>query len=304
MGQNWEDTLLEGSFDDVTFDFVSAREEHANDLDIQKFPGRPGQRVVGRANSGTRFEIMAVFIEDDYPEVMNDLIAKLKNGGVPKKFIHPIFGSFQASAERFAVHHDAEDRDSGTIQISFQEHTDGAAGPTKTTNSTPAKANKVRSLGTQVLQALGTFQENVDFITTNDYVVEVEGAVAAAQSTADSLEATGDQLSSTAISSMANSVISKTDDAIETLADYETTEQYDLSAALLAMAAALTELAELLIENRPPLQTFKVVADTNLLQWVFDRYGDPSRVAEVLGLNSFPDPMLIPAGFDVVAYAE
>lgn len=305
MAQTWEDILLQGSFDGVEFDFVSARDEHSNALDLQSFPGRPGQRVEPRANNGTRIEVLAIFIEDDYPEKMNDLITALKNGGMPKDFVHPVFGKIKAAPERFVVSHDVEDgRDSGTVHISFQEHTEGSAGPTKTSNTTPAKANKVRSLGDQVLQALSTFQEAVDFITTNDYVVQVQGAVNAATSIADSLEASFEDLSSRAISATTNVGLSQIDDALETLADYETTEQYDLAAALSAMAAALSELAADLVEQKPPLQTFKVVADTNLLQWVFDHYGDPSRVDEVLALNSFPDPLLIPAGFDVVAYAE
>ncbi len=304
MAQLWDDILLQGSFDGVEFDFVSVKDEHSNDIDQQKFPGRPGTFIAPRARNGSRFDIFAVFIEDDYPEQMNALVEALDNGGVPKKFIHPIYGEFMAAPERFTVSHDVEDgRDSGTIQLSLLEHTD-KQGPTKNTTTTPARVNQVRSLADEVFATLSSFQAAVDNFQNNDYVLQVEGAINAANSMADSLEATGDQLSSVAISSSANGAVAKIDQAIETLADYETTEQYELSAALLAMASALSAMALELIEQKPPLQTYSVVADTNLLQWVFDRYGDPSRVEEVLALNSFPDPLLIPAGFKVVAYGE
>jgi prophage DNA circulation protein len=307
MGQTWEDSLLEGSFDGVVFDFVSVKDDHSNDIDEQRFPGRAGSFLSPRARNARRWDIMAVFIEDDYPDNtatdrgMSKLEAALDNGGAPKKFVHPVEGSFMAAPGHFTVMHDAEDRDSGTIQIQLIEHTDGAAGPTKTAKTTPAQANRVASLGFKVLEALSAFQEAVDFVTTNDYVVQVQGAVAAATSVASSLEASFDELSTQAIAAMTSGAISAVDEALETLADFETTEQYDLSATLSAMAGALTELANDLIEQRPTLQEFPVTADTSLLSWAHDFGYDPN---EILSLNSFPDPLLIPAGFKVVAYAQ
>jgi prophage DNA circulation protein len=298
----WADILQVGSFDGVTFDFVSARDEGSNTLDAQTFPNKNGAFIQGRARNGRRFSVLAVFIEDDYPDTLNQLIAKLENGGAPKRFVHPVRGEFLAACERFTVTHDAEDAaDSATVQIDFAEHTDDTQGPKAVTNTTPARANAVRSGVTDVLVALSAFQAATE-VQNNAYVLQVTAATNAASSIADSLEATGDDLSALDIQKQANATLAVIDAAVTTGADYDSTEAYELGAAVLAMSSAVSTMAQDLIEAKPPLQVFTVRADTNLLQFVHDLYGDSDRADEVLALNSIPDPSLIPAGFKLSAY--
>jgi len=301
-GALWEDILQVGKFDGVQFDFVRATLEGGNTLDQQMFPNKPGAFVQGRARNGRRFDVLGIFIEDDYHDTMNQLIAKLENGGAPKEFVDPVFGSFMAACERFLVTHDADDAaDSATIQITFVEHTDGAQGPKAITNTTPARANAVRSAVTDVFVALSAFQAATE-VQNNDYVLQVTAATNAASSIADSLEATGDDLSALDIQKQTNATLATIDAAVSTGANYATTEAYDLGAAVLAMSSSVSTMAQELIEAKPPLQLFTIVADTNLLAFVFDLYGDSSRADEVLALNSIPDPSLIPAGSKVQAY--
>lgn len=299
----WEDILQEGSYGGVRFDFVSARDEHSNDLDIQRFPNRPGQRVEARARNGVRFDIMAIFIEDDYPNTLNDLIKKLDDGGVPKELVHPIFGAIKASCERFTVNHDVEDAaDSATVQITFQEHTEGS-GLTQTKKSVPARANAARSALTDVLAAVSAFEAALD-IKNSAVGLQIIGAMNAVEGTVESLEATGDQLSTLAVQSMTNGTLALIQVPIAALDDYDSIEKYELATALRLSASTLSEMATEIIETKPPLSSYVVRADTNLLALAFDLYGTADRADELLALNSFPDPSLILAGSTYIAYAE
>ena len=120
-GYTWDQILLEGSFDGVKFDFVSIREDHTTDYDTQRLPGVDGAAHERRGRNPIRWEIMAIFIEDDYPDTMNKLAAALRGGRVCK-FVHPVFGEYNAACERFGITHDAEDAaDSAMMQITLVE---------------------------------------------------------------------------------------------------------------------------------------------------------------------------------------
>lgn len=303
-GSLWSDILQVGSFDGVVFDFVRATLEGGNTLDQQQYPNRSGTFIQGRARNGRRFQIMGVFIEDDYPDTMNQLIAKLENGGTPVDFVDPVFGTFKASCDHFVVNHDIEEAaDSATIEITILEHTEGNVGTAGVKNTTPARANAVRSRVTDTLVALSAFQEATE-VQNNTYVLQVEGAMNAASSIADSLEATGDELSALDVQKQGNDTLATVDVAVAAGADYDSAEAYDLGAAVLAMSSAVAGLVQDLIDAKPPLQVYVIPADTNLLAFAHDLYGDSSRADEVLALNNIPDPSLIPAGFRMSAYAE
>lgn len=300
----WSDILQIGKFDGVAFDFVRAQLQGGNDIDEQTFPNKDGQTNAARGRKGRRFQILGVFIENDYPDTLNLLLAKLENGGAPKEFVDPVFGTMQASCPSFTVSHDVEDAaDSATIEITLVEHTDGAQGPKAVTNTTPARANALRTAADAALVALSAFQAATE-VQNNAYVLQVEGAVNAANAIADSLEADGDTMIAPEIQQQANATLATIDIAVTTGSDYDSTEAYDLGAAVLAMATAVSGLAGDLIEAKPPLQIFVVRADTNILSFAHDLYGDSSRADEVLGLNSIPDPSLILAGTKVQAYAS
>ncbi len=301
MGQTWEEILQEGAFGGVKFDFVSVRDDQSNDLDQQKYPGKDGSRIVPRGRNSATFDIMAIVIEEDYPEKMYDLIAQLGDGGVVKKFVHPIFGELNASCARFTVNHDVEDaRDSCTIAISLIEAIDEDTGPVAAKNTTPARANAIRSLGTEVLEALSAFQAALD-IQNSQIGLAITGAVNAAEGMAAEMEASFSDLSTLVIQATANGVLAEIDEAVALVADYDTTECYDLSAVTLSMGHAVRDMANELIEQRPPLSTFICPDDTNILQLAHDNGQDAD---ELLTLNSFPDPSLILAGTKWRGYAE
>lgn len=300
MPQEWDDLLQEGSYGGVKFDFVNVRDSGSADIDEQKFRGRNVAKIDPRGRNSSRWQIVAIIIEDDYPEKMFDLVNQLDDGGKVKEFVHPIFGGRMASCPSFEVIHDADDaRDSCTISISLVESGDDDADLISRTNTTPARANAVRSFMDDVLVALSAFAAASE-VQNSPYALEVMGAVNAIGGIVDELEQTGEDLSNIAITASANGGLAKVDAAVSAIADYDSTEQYDLSAALLGLGKALTDLAQGLIEARPPLSFVSVAADTNLLALAHALGADAE---ELLALNSFPDPSLIPAGFQLMAYA-
>lgn len=304
---DWSDILQVGKFGGVEFDFVRSARAGSNTIDKQAFPNKKGRYNVGRGDDGDTFDVLAIFIEDDYPGKMNELIAQLKDGGGPKEFVDPVFGTIKASCDRWTVTHDVEDAaDSATIQITFSEHTDESAGTQAVTTTTAAKANAVRSYASDVLVALSEFQAATE-IQNNEYVLQVTAAANAATSIADSLEATADDLSALEIQATTNQTLSIVDESVQTGADYDSTEGYDLAQLILRMSAAISDLANGLIETKPPLQEFTVPATTNLLAWVHDLVTSgaiSSDADEVLQLNSIEDPSEIRAGVRLLAYGN
>lgn len=300
MAGLWSDILQEGSYDGVRFDFVSAKDEIANDIDKQELPNKDGARLIGRGRKARRFDVMAIFIEGDYPEQLDKLIAAVDNGGKVKKFVHPIFGEFNAACERGSISHDADDAgDSATMSLTFIEDNDSER-PTAVRNTTPALANNVRSVGDSVLVALSTFQATLE-VENTEIGLAVTGAVNTASSVADSLEATGDTLPVLDIQATANGALAACDEALVLLADFDSIEGYELSSGVQEMASGVRDLAQELIDQRPPLSVYSVPAATNLLALAHALGADAE---ELLTLNSFPDPSAIPAGFEVRAYAE
>jgi prophage DNA circulation protein len=315
----WEDFIQEGSFKGVRFDFVSAREQHANILDVKRYPARDGAVVEKRAREPLRISIMAVFIEEDYPSQLWALSEKLDDG-TPGELVHPIHGTIQAACESHEVSHDAEEADSGTISITFIEHTASTGLVFQDRPSVASVASETRTASAEVItNADALLAETLDqLLETVSNAVALASAVYAevynlvqaciavanlVSTTADQLEADGDTMSALEIQADANQALSDVDEQIKAVADYETTAAHDLGRSLLNAAGRLGDLAEIYISQKPPLTLVTVEADISLLAWVHARYQDSSRVNEILALNSIPDPLLIPAGTQLRAYA-
>ena len=319
MALKWEEFLQDGSYKGVTFDFVSAREQGGNELDVQVFPGRNGARVQKRRRKELRIDVMAVFVEDNYPENMLDLLNKLSDG-TPGELIHPVFGSIQASAESFTSIHDAEDPDSGMIQITFVEDTPDAEKVFTQKNTVAGKASETRANADQVNtnaaayveQVVSEIEEAVSLAVALGSVAYAEAvntaelctsAAAEASIAADTLEQDGDAMTSASIQSLVNSTLAGIDAAVLALGDYTTEQASDLETSLLAMAASLDELALALLSLKPPLITVMVEATIPLLAYAHAVYGDSSRAEELLLLNDLDDPLVIPVGTLMRQYA-
>lgn len=317
----WADFIQEGSFRGVRFDFVSARESHSNTLDAQAFPNRDGQRVVARARNGLRLRVLGIFIEDDYPATMRQLVEALDNPA-PGELVHPIHGTIQASADTFEVIHDAEDPDSATIDITFAEHTVVQNTVFQSIPTVAGKASEARTAADDTVTNANAFVEDTlrNLMDTMSEAVALgslayatayntgQACIAAAQvasTVADQLEAAGDTLSALEIQATTNTALTALDAQVSAVADYTTEAAHDLGRALLSAASALGELAQLYISQKPPLVVSTVVADISLLAWCHAKgleLGTTVDVADVLALNSIADPLLILAGSELRHY--
>lgn len=317
----WADFIQEGSFRGVRFDFVSARESHSNTLDAQAFPNRDGQRVVARARNGLRLRVLGIFIENDYPATMRQLVTALDNPA-PGELVHPIHGTIQASAETFEVIHDAEDPDSATVDITFAEHTAIQNTVFQSVPTVAGKASEARTSAQDIINnalafvedTLNTLMETVSeavALGTLVYQRSVElkdeciHAAELVSGTADELEDNGDTKSAIEIQATTNTALTEVDKQVSAVADYTTEAAHDLGRALLSAASALGELAQLYISQKPPLVVSPVVADISLLAWCHAKgieLGTTVDVNDVLALNSLADPLLIPAGTEIRYY--
>ena len=128
MPATWEDILVDASWKGIPFRCATVREEHAHDLDERELPGREGTEVEERGRKGLVIDVRAVFVDDDYPEQLQKFIEAIDEGGIGP-FVHPVWGNIQTAARRGVVSHDAEENDSATVEVTFIEHTESAAGP-------------------------------------------------------------------------------------------------------------------------------------------------------------------------------
>jgi prophage DNA circulation protein len=328
VGKAWSEFIQTGSFGGVEFDFVSTRDDHERDLDFQEFDGRDGAAIEDRKSKARRVDVTGVFVEDDYPDTMNALLAAIDKGGA-QELVHPIFGSMPAVCQRGSVQHNAEESaDSATVDLTFFEDTPVDVAPTTTTFA--ALAGAARAAAAAVTAAAAVFESateaqskaaagellDIDAYTASitgpgtEPTAEEEAAPGAAQdsagmvvSSADRLELEGDELSVVDIQAEVNGTRSSIDATLSMIADFDTPEAFDLSQSLLFAADALGRFALKLIEAKPPLTVFEVDADINVLALAHALYRDSERVGELLALNNFDDPLIVPAGARVRGYA-
>jgi prophage DNA circulation protein len=308
MPAGWDTLLQQGSWKGIAFEFVSVADKHSRDLDRQRFPLRPGANIEDRTRNELEITVRAVFEGDDYPETMNKLIAAIDEGGVGE-LVHPVFGTIQAACTPAEVRHDAEDGcDFATVEMTFVEHTESAFVFQDT--SLASSANMVRTAEAAVDTAIAQLLDPDALAAMPDEdearaacTLAAEANVAA-ETVATDIETNVDDLSASDITAAVNGVLLAIDTAQTQIANYTTPEAYGLGRALIGLSSAVSEMATLAIEMKPPLiQAPPTTEPMSLLEWVHRRYGDSSRAEEVLRLNSIPDTFSIPAQARLWCYA-
>lgn len=315
----WDTFIQTGKYGGLAFDFVSVHDETARVVDRQSQPGRDGVALSDRARDGRAWDILGVFVEEDYPDTYRALKKIIDEGGI-REFIHPIDGKFKALVTRAGSDHNADDSiDSCTMQLHVEEHTEQTLGPSVSATSTAARANSVRSKVLAVLNTISLFGAAIDALpgitktlaaTAESIVADATAAVNLAADTADTLEQTGDDLSAIEVQAAANGTLADIDAVVASISDCTfngtaVPEQYDMLKGLIDTAKAMADLATAIAAGKPALTTFQVDAEISLLLWCHEEYGDSTRALEVFNLNPWmADPLLIPAGSTVTAYAK
>jgi prophage DNA circulation protein len=308
MGKTWEELLQPGKLGGVEFDFISTTEEGGHDLDVQDVPGLVGNPIDDRSLKGERHQITGVFIEDDYPDVMNALLVVLRQLG-PKEFVHPVWGPRQVTVESWRIRHDVDDAvDSAGIELTL---VDVAADTKAETGTLPALANAARD-------AADAARAAADALLEPSFGASATAVAAAAQVgdladdallAANDLEAGSESMSVAEIQSRVNSIRSRVESITSTISDYTTPEAYDMGLSLSTLSYQVSSLGDSIINSRPPLVSQRVEADIPLRTWVHEHYpGETSdqledRIDQVIKLNDIPDPLNIPKGTDLRCYA-
>jgi prophage DNA circulation protein len=306
----WADIIQYASFRNRSFEFLSSRDDFGNEHDAQELYARNGARHQFRNAAPRRISCTVPIIEEDYPDKMFDLLEALPGG--PAELIHPIFGAMQAVALTWTVTHDPEDGvDCATIQIEFQEDI-GDKTVTRTQSTVAARTGLVRYQAELARDAAANYRGWVEALEMAGLIASivasgpdaVDLAINDAIACAELLEEMREDYSVLEIQTRINATLGKIQSVIDRAADFESVEQYELSVNLTGIANALERLGDELANQKPPLVTFKVENDTPLVQWVFDTYGDPERIDEVMALNTISDPLRIAAGAELKGYAR
>lgn len=318
----WSDFIQTGSYAGIAFDFVSTQDEHSRVFDRQQIPNRDGVFLEDRAADGRTTDVLAIFVEDDYPDVMNQLIAAIDAGGV-REFVHPIWGKTKALITRASAAHNADESiDSATMQLHVEEHTESAQGPRATRTSIAAKAGALRdgvlavfnaitifAAAVDALEAAGTTLSGAQQAVVDQAIADGTAAANLSADAANAFEQSADTMSADEVQAQTNGALTKCDAVSQGLSSFTTAaaplpEQYDFAQAVVELAAQVSDLARTAAAGKPALTTYTVEADTTLLAWCHAKYGDSSRAGEVLALNSWiSDPLLLPRGSEVTAYA-
>ena len=138
----WANNLQTASFRSIVFDVVSTEDDAERALARHSYPYKDGDDIEDMGRRARRFSIKAIFHGDDYEQRLQKFIAVLDLPG-PGVLVHPVFGNIEkAQAARYSVRHHAEDVDSCTVSLEFEE-------------SVPSQPFFSRQLSSQKADAVG-----------------------------------------------------------------------------------------------------------------------------------------------------
>lgn len=123
----WAENLQNAAFRGVTFDVQSTQENITRDRAVYEYPHVDGADVKDLGRKPRQFRLSAFIWGDRYEYTLQRLITALDTPG-PGELIHPIYGSVPAViVTGYDVRHDADNRDSCTVELNFLENNTGTA---------------------------------------------------------------------------------------------------------------------------------------------------------------------------------
>lgn len=121
---SWQISLQDASFKGIIFDCLGTDDGSSRAVARYEYPYVDGADTEDQGRGPREFSMTAVFFGLFYETALNTFIAKLDEPGVGE-LIHPIFGSLpQVQLLSHQIHHDVEQPDYATVQLSFLEHRD------------------------------------------------------------------------------------------------------------------------------------------------------------------------------------
>lgn len=116
----WTDTLQQASFRGVAFDVLATSDPEQRAFAQHERPYQSGAELEDLGLRPRRIQLRAVVFGADYEAQLQQLLAALRAPGTGE-LVHPVFGSLTVLATEWSVDHEAEARDSATLQLAFVE---------------------------------------------------------------------------------------------------------------------------------------------------------------------------------------
>ena len=276
----WDDNLVAASFGGIEFDVVSVRDAVERRVVDHEYLGRDGADLedTGRAARPTTYS--AVFHGDGYLNRLTEL-QRLIDTGETRAMRHPLLGTWQAKAIRMSIEHDQSMRDAAKVELEFKE--DG----TSTTIPLIESIGKSEQGLANGLAALDTAYTELD-----ETVDEVADLQTDAGNYMDDLAAGTDNRETRflQLDAYAKAAVGGLDDLGR-----------DVAAAASVRAIRDVQFAargarEAYDAAQPSIVDLDLAADVSLSSVALALYGDPSREADLLRLNTIRNPFLVEAG--------
>jgi len=307
MADLWEQRLHVASFGGLELDVISAQDDMGRDLAVYSTPHTEGGTLddMGGAPRVTRCQI--IFFQrtedDDHLSRFADF-ETLKRTGEIQTFVHPLTGGYQARIRDFSFSVSAEPRDTITVDCSFVEDSVepaifdiGAGAPTFSAEQDVAAVSAELDAAvlevetTEDLQGIGT---PIDLTVGADALALVTEWVENTEKSIDDIRLELDNMRS------------EIDAEMERLECNLKVTRWPILRSLVELDGAVTRAAAVFTDRTPRIVEIIVKAPVNLLTLITRRFGTAGldeRMAEILRLNSIPNPARIEAGTVIRATA-
>jgi prophage DNA circulation protein len=308
----WTGQLIQCSYAGLRLDVQTTSDANGRVVVTHQLPHREGSPVrdQGAEPRVTRCQII-FFPTDpkDDPRERFSIFLQLANQGKPRKFVHPISGSFYALVGELTWSAAAEPRETIMVECSFHEDAHQPAtfddrGSGMAVNSALAVAEAaVKDFDDGLVEVNAELGEDEEPLTSNlgaDVVAQVSGWETAAADMDDPLTARKVNLELVAL---ANKISAETD----RLDVYTKPERWPLARALSNLHAAVRRAAATFTEESPRIIEITVTAPTNVYTLAARTYPGDSmdqRADQLLRLNDIRNPARIEAGTRLKAYSR
>jgi hypothetical protein len=294
MALRWTDIMRIGSFDGIEFPIQVISEDGGRVLALHTYPDVPGQEVEDQGRAAATWDITAtwspdfaeLYGNDIYPGGMNDLKARLQEGG-SGIFVHPLWGEATVAVSSWSFTDDASRPDVTIATMTFVEDSlEPFSLEQSTTWMRVVDAEKKSELIDTALVASGEFSTNV----FAEFLADFKLVLYAVNATRYAVESKLLQIRADIRSLVDGSIF------------LNNPVNWSVMELIIGYQADLTDMVSAVERDRPMFDTYTVRGDTDLMTLAVQLNGSTSFYDELLSLNSavIGNPQRIKQGTDIV----
>jgi prophage DNA circulation protein len=284
----WAQQLEDASFREVTFACQTLDDEYGpRRLARHVYLGRDGADWEDLGRDPRTTKLRAVFLGTGYLTELGALMREIATGEAGR-FVHPLFGSWEARVKAAPVHHEMGARDMATVELEIVE--DGTNQQLGDLISTEALEQQVE-VDAEAVEA--------EVVAEAGIAAYVADAIASARSFAARARSAVEK-----ISNMVNAVRNKIDQAIAAVRSLTDVGSWNIVRGLKRLAFSATKLARRLRDLKPSVILKTLAAATTLNALTHSLYGGTARAAEITRMNPIRNTFLIPIGTQLKVYSR